>query len=84
MKIIMKDTALAGKEFDSLWDLLESQEKLRKSCKHAIKNREVESGVCGMHNRRRAWVRVRCSYCSEVLESHETPLLQTKLPKQKG
>ena len=44
-------------------------------CRHLMKFREVEAGLCGRGDRQRAWTRVRCSRCQAALEFHMTPLL---------
>jgi phage FluMu protein Com len=71
---------LAGKKFNGLLELMDAQALLRNKCKHIKRFREVESGLSGMKQSRRAWVRVRCSRCQAVLEFHSTPRLSTAVP----
>ena len=70
---------LAGKKFPGLLELMDAQAELRQSCKHMKRFRKVESGLCGLGSHRRAFVRVRCDRCKEVLESHMTPRLTTEV-----
>lgn len=84
MPVITVNTGgLAGHKFESLLDLLDAQERLKRRCKHPLKCRIVGHGKRGLHDRLRVWTYVICSRCNTFLENHETPLLKTKLPRWK-